>query len=163
MYSRLAKAFYFLTTVFFIIVFLYIYALLPQKLSYEVKIDEVPTHQISKDAFFFISLALFVVLNFLIIVPVKMIENQSVSRFRKVFRIGDPFRDHMIAWIYSFSGIININLVIMAFFILRINNLSGIGSGLSGFVFYLAPFLFLIWIIFLFIILGKKIKKIQSV
>ena len=163
MYSRLSKVFYFLTTVFFIAAFLYIYALLPEKISYEVTTGEIPTNQISRDTYFFISLALFVVLNLLIIVPAKMIENQAGRRFRKVFRIGDPFRDHMIAWIYSFSGILNINLIIMAFFILRINNLSGIGSGLIGFVFYLAPLFFLIWIVFLFIILGKKIKKVQSV
>lgn len=163
MYSRLAKVFYFLTTAFFIIAFLYIYALLPEQISYEVRVGEIPTDQISRDTYFFISMALFVVLNLLIIVPAKMIENQAGERFRKVFRIGDPFRDHMIAWIYSFSGILNINLAIMAFFILRINNLSGIGSGLIEFIFYLAPLFFLIWIVFLFIILGKKIKKIQSV
>ena len=163
MYSRFAKVFYFLSVLFFIAGFLYIYAALPEMISYEVNEMGEPVKQVSKDAFFFIAIAAFVVLNLLVIIPAKLVENQSSRRIRKLLEVGDPLRDPMIAWIYSFIGIINISLFIMTLYILRINNLDGIGSGGMDFIFYSVPLFFLVWIIILFILLGKKIKQIQSI
>src|SRR5690606_28384408 len=129
MYSRFAKVFYFLTVLFFIVAFLYIYATLPETVSYEVNERGGSVRQISRDTFFFIAIASFVVLNFLIILSAKMIENQAVKSMRRLFKVGDPLRDQMLSWIYSFIGILNISLIIMAFQILQINNQSGVGSG----------------------------------
>ncbi|MEX2594248.1 MAG: DNA topoisomerase IV [Anditalea sp.] len=162
MYSRFAKVFYFLSILFFIAGFLYIYAGLPEKVSYEVNETGYPIKQISRDAFFFIAIAAFVVLNLLVIVPAKLVENQFISRVRKLLVVGDPFRDQMLAWIYSFIGIINISLFIMAFYILRINSLNGMDSGGIDLIFYSVPLFFMVWIVTLFVILGKKIKQIQS-
>lgn len=163
MYLRFAKVFYFLSVVLFIITFLYIYASLPEEISYEVNDTGYPIKQISKDTYFFIAIAAFFVLNLLVTIPAKMIENQSIPSLRILFQVGDPFRDLMLSWVYSFSGILNICLIIMAFYILRLNNLNGIGHGGISFIFYLIPLFFVIWIVALFIILGKKMKQIQLI
>lgn len=161
MYTRLAKAFYFITVVFFIIAFLYIYASLPKNVAYEVSGAGQPIKQINQDTFFFVSIAVFVVLNLLIIIPAKMVENQTLNSFRKLFRIGDTFREYMVSWIYAFAGIFNINLAILVFYILKINVLDGSGGTEIAFIFYLGPLFLLLWIIALFILLGKKIKQME--
>jgi hypothetical protein len=162
MYSRFAKVFYLISILFFIAGFLYVYATLPEVVSYEVNEAGNP-RDISRDAFFFVALAIFMVLNLLVIVPAKLIENQSLGRVGRLFEVGGPFRDQMLGWIYSFIGIINISSLILTFYVFRINTIKGSGSGGIDFLFYLVPLFFLVWIVVLFIILGKKIKQIQSV
>lgn len=160
MYSRFSKVFYFLCVVLFIFGFLYIYASLAEKITYRLN---DPPLQVSRHAFFFFSMATFFVVNLLFVIPAKMIENQSIPRFRILLYQGDPFKDHLLSWIYSFSGIMNVSLLIMAYYILRINHLDGIGDGGNIFLFYLIPLLLIVWIIALFVILGKKIKQVQSI
>lgn len=157
--TRFAKAFYFLSVMFFVIAFLYIYASLPESVVYEMGDFGSQDKQLSKDSFFFTAIAAFVVLNLLVILPAKMIENQSVPRLRILFKVGDPFREHMLSWVYSFSGVINISLLIMAFYMIRLNSPDGIGQGGIGFIFYLIPLFFVLWVLALFVILGKKIKQ----
>jgi len=161
MYTRLAKAFYFLTVTFFIIAFLYIYASLPQNVVYEAGGTGPLDKQVSQDAFFFVSVAVFLVLNLLLVIPAKMIENQTIQSFKRFFRVGDAFRENMLSWIYSFAGIFNINLAILLVYILKINVMDGPASENLAFIFYLVPLLLMVWVIALFILLGKKIKQME--
>src|SRR5690554_1284372 len=161
MYTRLAKAFYFITVIFFILAFLYIYASLPQNVIYEAGIPGEPHKQVNQDTFFFVTVGVFVVLNLLPILPAKMVENQTVQSFRRFFKVGDIFREHMLSWIYSFAGIFNITLAILLLYILKINVLEGSANNALAFIFYLVPLLLLVWIVALFILLGKKIKQME--
>lgn len=157
--TRFAKAFYFLSVMFFVIAFLYIYASLPDSVVYETGDIDSQAKQISKDSYFFTAMAVFVILNLLGILPAKMIENHAIPKLRLLFKVGDPFREHMLAWIYSFSAVINICLLIMAFYMIRLNSPDGIGHGIIGFIFYLVPLFFVLWVVALFVILGKKVKQ----
>jgi hypothetical protein len=157
--TRFAKAFYFLSVMFFVIAFLYIYASLPESVVYEMGDGASPAKQLSKDSFFFTAIAAFVILNLMVILPAKMIENHTVPRLRILFKTGDPFREQMLSWVYSFSGVLNISLLIMAFYMVRLNNPDGIGQGGIGFIFYLIPLFFVLWVVALFVILGKKMKQ----
>jgi len=159
MYLRFAKVFYFICVVLFIVAFLYIYASLPEQLSYEA---DGARDQLSKGLFFSIALGLFVVLNLVTVLPAKMLENQSFPRFRRLLRVGDPFRDKMLAWIFSFCGLLNINLFIMAYYVFMINNPERTEMGGMAAVFYLAPLLYLVWIVGLFVLLVKRFKQFQS-
>lgn len=163
MYSRFAKVFYFLSVVFFIIAFLYIYASLSESVIYESGGAGIPLKQISKDAFFFAGITAFVLLNLMVILPGKLIENHAVPRLRILFRVGDPFREHMLSWIYSFAGVINTSLLIMAYYIVRINDPEGMGQGGINFIFYLIPLFFVMWVVALFILLGRKVKQTQLI
>ena len=108
MYSRFGKVFHFLSILIFLVVFLYIYALLPQTVAYEIDPAGYTIQRGSRDGFFFMGMGLFLLSNFLILFPAKLIERQSMKSLRKLFPIGDPVSDNMLSWLYSFTGIIKI-------------------------------------------------------
>lgn len=162
MYTRLAKVFYFITAILFIVTFLYIYAALPEEVAYEVNGSGSTVKGMSRDSLFFVSMAIFVGLNLILVIPAKMVENQVLGRTRNLFKTGSPFRESLLIWVYSFGGIINLNLILLVFYILRINNFGG--NAPSGFdiFYYLIPLLLVGWIVALFILLGKKIQQVQG-
>lgn len=162
MYYRFGKVFHFLTVLLFILVFLYTYAALPDLVAYEIDSEGTISKIISKNAFFYTGIILFVSLNVILVTPAKLIENQSTKNIKKLFPIGDIFRDYMLTWIYSFVGIINVSLCIMCLFVHSINNQNEISSGDFNFFFYLIPVFFVVWIVGLFWILLQKFKSLQS-
>jgi len=162
MYSRFAKAFYLLSVLLFIVLFMYIYAALPEQVAYRFNELGQAVAAISRDTFFYIGLATFLVLNFILITPGKMIEKQSTMKFKRLFPVGDPFRDQILAWIYSFASIINVSTVIIAFYIHSLNNQEEIRAAEFNPFFYMVPFFFLVWIILLFVILGNKLKQVRA-
>jgi hypothetical protein len=162
MYYRFGKVFHFLSVLIFIFVLLYTYAALPDQVAYEIDRQGAISKMISKNAFFYTGIILFVVLNVILITPGKLIENQGTKNIKRLFPIGDIFRDYMLTWIYSFVGIINISLCIMSLFVHSINNQNEISSGDFNFFFYLIPVFFVVWIVGLFWILVKKFKSLQS-
>lgn len=162
MYSRFSKAFYFLTIVFFLIVFLYIYSASREFVSYEVSDTGMPLKQITRDMFFYITVTVFLVSNLILVIPAKLIELQYTLKLKRLFPRGDAFRDHMLAWIYSFTGILNISLVIIVFYIHSISNQNEIKSHEFNFFFYLIPVFFVLWVLGLFFILSKKMKQLRS-
>ena len=143
-------------------VFLYIYALLPQTVAYEIDPAGYTIQQGSRDGFFFMGMGLFLLSNFLILFPAKLIERQSMKSLRKLFPIGDPVSDNMLSWLYSFTGIINICLAIMAYYIYRLNEVEGSISGGSVILFYSIPVLLMVWVLGLFVLMGQKIKQVQG-
>ncbi|WP_373524048.1 DNA topoisomerase IV [Aquiflexum sp.] len=162
MYYRFGKVFHFLSILLFIFVFLYIYSALPDQVIYEFDNQGGTSKIISKNTFFYIGIILFVVLNVILIAPGKLIENQATKNLKRLFPIGDIFRDYMLTWIYSFVGIINFSLCIMSLFVHSINNQNEISSGDFNFFFYLIPVFFVVWIVGLFWILLQKFKSLQS-
>lgn len=162
MYYRFGKVFHFLSVLLFIIIFLYTYSSLSEQVAYEIDNQGSVSKVISKNSFFYLGIILFLILNVILIVPGKLIENQGTKNIKKLFPIGDVFRDYMLTWIYSFVGIINVSLCIMSIFVLSINNQNEISSGEFNFFFYLIPVFFVVWIVGLFWILLQKFKSLQS-
>ena len=162
MYSRFGKVFHFLSILIFLVAFLYIYASLPQTVAYEIDPAGYTIQQGSRDGFFFMGMGLFLLANFLIVFPAKLIERQSVKNIRKLFPIGDPVSDNMLSWLYSFTGIINICLGILAYYIYRINEVEWSISGGSVILFYSIPVLLMVWLLGLFVLMGQKIKQLQG-
>ena len=162
MYSRFGKVFHFLSILIFLVVFLYIYASLPQTVAYEIDPAGYTIQQGSRDGFFFMGMGLFLLSNFLIIFPAKLIERQSIKSFRKLFPAEDPVSDNMLSWMYSFTGIINISLSILTYYIYRINEVEGSISGGSVLLFYSIPVLLMVWVLGLLVLMGQKIKQVQG-
>ncbi|HLT08170.1 MAG TPA: hypothetical protein VK014_11635 [Cyclobacteriaceae bacterium] len=162
MYTRLAKAFYFLTAILFVASFLYIYASLPQQVAYELNSSGNLEKGMSRDGFFFVSIVIFIGLNLILVIPAKMVENQVMVKARSLFSKGSPFRESLLSWVYSFSGVININLVLLVFYILRINLFDGNAASDFDFLYYIIPLLLVGWIIALFVLLGKKVQQVQD-
>ncbi len=162
MYYRFGKVFHFISVLFFVFAFLYIYASLPDLVTYQLNDDGVGIKILTKNSFFYSGIILFLVLNVLLVTPAKLIENQSTGNLKRLFPKGDIFRDYMLTWIYSFTGIINISFCILGLFVLSINNQNEIATGEFAFFFYLVPIFFVVWIIGLFWIIIQKFKSIQA-
>lgn len=162
MYYRFGKVFHFLSILLFVFVFLYIYSALPDLVGFEQDESGEFTKSGSKGTFFYIGIIVFGVLNLVLALPAKMIEKQSTPNLKRLFPKGDSITDYMIAWMYSFLGIINFSLCIMSLFVHSINNQNEIATSSFSFFFYLVPVLFLVWIIALFWILLQKFGSLQK-
>lgn len=161
MYYRFGKTFHFLSILFFVVVFMYIYSSVPETVAYQVNEEGLMVKGFSRSTFFYAGIVIFALLNIILAVPAKMIEKQSTPNLKRLFPTGDDFRDYMLTWIYSFIGIINVSLCILALFVHSINNQNEISSSsFSGF-FYLVPVFFVTWIVALFWILFQKFKTLQ--
>lgn len=162
MYARLAKAFYFLSIFFFLISFLYIYSGSPEFVTYEVSERGFPLKQISKDFFFYLIVGIFLISNILLVLPAKLIEMQYSPAIRRVFPVGDVFRESILAWFFSFTAILNLSTIVFVFYLHSLTDSDGsVGMGLK-FFFYLVPILFVGWIGGLFYILATKIKHAKN-
>jgi hypothetical protein len=162
MYYRFGKVFHFLSVLLFIFSFLYIYSALNELVVLEISEEGEVVKSMGKNTFFYSGLLIFIILNVTLLTPAKLIEHQSTKNLKKLFPIGDDFRDYMLTWIYSFIGIINFSLSIMALFVHSINNQNEISTGSFAFFFYLIPIFFVVWVIGLFWILLKKFTAIQK-
>lgn len=161
MYRRFAKAFHLLSVLLFVFMFLYIYAALPEYVAYQINDRALPVESISRDSFFYFGIAVFLIVNFLLIIPAKLIDKRATLNFKRLFPKHEPFTDQILGWLYSFGAVLNITITTIAFYIHSINNQNEISSGEFNLFFYMIPILFMIWIIALFVILGKKLKQVR--
>ncbi|WP_158857086.1 DNA topoisomerase IV [Lunatibacter salilacus] len=162
MYRRLSKAFYVLTILLFLIVFLYIYSASPEFVTYELSDRGLPLKQFAKETFFYLFIGVFLVVNVLLILPAKMIEMEYTPMLRRVFPRGEGFRDHVLSWFYSFAAVLNISTVILIFYLHSITNQNEISSSEFNFFFYLIPVFIVVWIIGFFYILAKRIRQVKT-
>jgi hypothetical protein len=162
MLYRFGKAFYFLSLFGFIFFLLYFYSAMAESVGYSTDDNGLVINKISKETFFYSMIGIFVILNGLVLLPPKLLETKMHRGLQRIFPIGDNYRDYFLGWFYSFGGILNISLSIMVLYTHAINNQQEIAASKFNFFFYLIPLLSIIWVIGLFIILGRKFKQIQQ-
>ncbi|MFT4855304.1 MAG: hypothetical protein ACI9UV_000701 [Algoriphagus sp.] len=162
MLYRFGKAFYFLSLFGFIFFLLYFYSAMAESVGYSMDDNGLVINKISKETFFYSMIGIFVIFNALVLLPPKLLETKMHRRLHRIFPIGDDYRDYFLGWFYSFGGILNISLSIMVLYTHAINNQQEIAASKFNFFFYLIPALSIIWVIGLFIILGRKFKQIQQ-
>jgi len=163
MYRRFAKAFHLLSVLLFVFIFMYIYASLPENVAYQIDNRGFPIESISRDSFFYIGIVVFLLLNFLLIIPAKLIDKQATYNLKKLFPKHEPFTDQMLGWLYSFGAILNITVAIITLHIHGINNQQELTSADFNPFYYMVPIFFIVWIIALFVILGKKLQQVRSI
>lgn len=161
MYYRFGKAFYFLSVLLFVFFLLYFYSAMPEMLSYQFDEAGLGLDQISRNTLFYGIIGIFVLSNFLILVPPKLLETKSHQGLHKIFPVGDSYRDYFLGWFYSFGGIVNLCLFMMVFYTHAINNQNEIAASKFNFFYYLIPVLFVVWVLGLFIILFGKFKQVR--
>jgi hypothetical protein len=162
MYYRFGKVFYFTSLLFFIFVLLYYYSALSDTVGLGINEDGSLTQVLERGTFFYSMLIGFLILNVVIVYTPKSIETKANKSLHRIFPIGDPFRDYILAWFYSFGGIVNLNLALMAFYVYSINNQEVIATSQFTFFFYLLPALLILWGVGLFVILIGKFKQVQN-
>lgn len=162
MYSRFGKVFYFSSIIFFVFFLLYFYSALSETIGLRVESDGTIIRNFDKSTFFYGMIAAFLVLNAVAMFAPKSLETKSNKKMHRVFPIGDPYRDYILAWFYSFGGLINLSLALVALFVHSINNQEVIATSQFNFFFYLMPALLALWAIGLVFLLMGKFKQIQK-
>ncbi|PZX55419.1 hypothetical protein LV84_02557 [Algoriphagus ratkowskyi] len=162
MYYRFGKAFYFLSILLFIFFLLYFYSAMPENVSYNFDENGLSTEKLSKGSFFYGMVAIFILMNVLVLLPPKLLETKNHKGLVRIFPIGDKFRDYYLGWFYSFGGILNMSLGMLVLFVHAINNQSEIAASQYNFFFYLFPGLLVVWVIGLFVILVGKFNQVTT-
>ena len=161
MYYRFGKAFYFFSILIFIFLLLYFYSAMPEQVGISIDDRGTINRDWEKGTFFYGMIAIFVILNVITMFTPKSLETKANKKMHRIFPIGDPYRDYILAWFYSFGGIINLSLGILSLYVHAINNQEEIGASSYNLWFYLMPILLLVWVIVLFILLVGKFKAVQ--
>lgn len=162
MYYRFGKAFYFISILLFTFFLVYFYSALSETVG--LGLDEIGSliRQWERGTFFYAMIGAFVVLNAITLITPKSLETKSNKKLHRIFPIGDPYRDYLLTWFYSFGGILNLSLALLVFYVHSINNQEVIATNQFTFFFYLLPTLLFIWVIGLFVLLMGKFKQVQK-
>ena len=162
MFYRFGKAFYFISILAFIFTLLYFYSAMPEKVGIRVDESGNVDRILEKGSFFYGMILVFILLNAVVIFPPKSLETKSNKKFHRIFPIGDPYRDYLLGWFYSFGGIVNWSLGLLTLYIHTLNNQEELDPGKYNIWFYVIPSLLIIWLIGLFILFIGKFKAVKQ-
>ena len=161
MYYRFGKVFYFFSVLVFLFALLYFYAAIPEQIGFRLDDQGILLRDFAKSTFFY-GLALgFFILNLITIYTPKTLETKANRKLHRLFPIGDPYRDYLLAWFYSFGGWVKLSLSLAALFVYAINNQDEISASSFAFWFFLMPIILFVWVVALFVLLFKKFKSTQ--
>jgi hypothetical protein len=161
MYYRFGKAFYYFSILAFIFFLLYFYSALPEHVGIGMDENGELDRTWAKGTFFYGMVGAFIVLNLVVLFPPKSLETKGNKKFHRAFPVGDPYRDYLLAWFYSFGGVINLSLGLLVFYIHSINNQEEIASSEFNFWFYLMPIILFVWVLGLFLLFIGKFKSVK--
>jgi hypothetical protein len=161
MYYRFGKVFYFFSVLVFLIALLYFYAALPEQIGFSLDDQGQLVRDYAKSTFFYGLISGFVLLNVATVYTPKTLETKTNRKLHRLFPIGDPYRDYLLAWFYSFGGWVNLSLTLAALFVHAINNQEEISASAYNLWFLVMPVILFVWMGALFVLLFKKFKSTQ--
>ena len=146
--ARLIKAFWFLSLLTGLVVLLYVYAGLPEQVTYKLGEGGASISEIGKEAFFYISLAALVVANFSL---------YTVSRSLRYKRAST---NHLMTnWQLSLAGLFNFFFIVAWSFISVINSGENFDYDYLGYLIYIALGFIVIWILAFPILLLRHLSS----
>ena len=161
MYYRFGKVFYFFSVLVFLIALLYFYAALPEQIGFSLDEQGTVVRDFAKSTFFYALALAFLLLNLVTIYTPKTLETKANRKLHRLFPIGDPYRDYLLTWFYSFGGWVNFSLSLAGLFVHAINNQEFISAAAYNLWFFLMPVILFVWMGLLFLLLFKKFKSTQ--
>jgi hypothetical protein len=161
MYYRFGKFFYFFSVLIFLFALLYFYAALPEQIGFSLDDQGQLVRDYAKSTFFYGLISGFVLLNVATVYTPKTLETKTNRKLHRLFPIGDPYRDYLLAWFYSFGGWVNLSLTLAALFVHAINNQEEISASAYNLWFLVMPVVLFVWMGALFVLLFKKFKSTQ--
>lgn len=162
MYYRFGKVFYFFSVMVFLVALLYFYAALPEQIGFRLEDQGVLLRDYAKSTFFYGFALVFLALNLVTVYTPKTLETKTNLKLHRLFPIGDPFRDYILVWFYSFGGWVNLSLSLAALFVHSINNQEVISASAYNLWFLVMPIVLFVWVVALFVLLFKKFKSTQA-
>ncbi|MBC6366119.1 DNA topoisomerase IV [Algoriphagus sp. AK58] len=161
MYYRFGKAFYFVSILAFVFFLLYFYSAMPEQVGISVDETGIVNRDWEKGTFFYAMIATFLIFNAATLFTPKSLETKTNKKMHRIFPVGDPYRDYILAWFYSFGALINLSLGLLVFYVHAINNQEEIAASSFSFWFFLMPSLLFVWVVMLFVLLVGKFKSVQ--
>lgn len=144
--SKVLKVIKFLTIIIFLIVILTVYAKLPEK-----TLLFISDLTVTKESFFYITLILFFVINFLF---------SALSWLYSKTKTSDSKRQSLREWLTSLPVAINFYIIFLVAYIGELNEPAGGAAESYKYLLYLGPLLIVVWLIaFAKIILTPAIKS----
>ena len=153
--DRLIRFFRTVTWLGFLGALVWSYAYIPDEIAYTLNSKNQPSAFASKEDFFFISLTVFILVNVVCITfagtlkKVKTQENGVGIRNRSL-------KLDIITWIHGFSGMVNLFFSLLLLFIGYINGVQAYQVKGFGSMIYIGPVMIIGWLVYLFVLLGKK-------
>ena len=144
--QRFLKLFWVITCIVFMLVLFYVYAYLTDELT-------VANEMIfERSQFFYIMLGIFGVLSLLL---------YSIRRFFELHPSFEndttTFQNDIVNWLISFSGVVNVVLILGMIFVAMDNNPDGLRHSIPSFFVYFGPVLVGIWAVLLVVVLSRKV------
>ncbi len=134
---------------------------MPEQVGISVDETGIVNRDWEKGTFFYAMIATFLIFNAATLFTPKSLETKTNKKMHRIFPVGDPYRDYILAWFYSFGALINLSLGLLVFYVHAINNQEEIAASSFSFWFFLMPSLLFVWVVMLFVLLVGKFKSVQ--
>lgn len=156
--NKVIKLFQALFIIIFFIVLLYVYAYMEAQVSFNVDGDGKPVNTISKESFFYMSLALFVFSNVVCLALARVINGVPVSsgKNNQPFFSNLSFKENLIDWIMSFNVVLNFSYVCIIIFLGMLNYAEFLQRMNYKVLLYAGPFFIVVWLFLLLTIIIRK-------
>lgn len=139
------------TFILFFAVLLLGYAFWPEGLStYEI----VAGLEATREVFFYVSLALFVLVNLAALVLRRLLEALPVSS--AVYAKNELFKERIIAWFGGLISAVNVCLITLIAYVSLYNNREDYDIGIFSFIVYIGPVLLLLCIVWFFSVFSSR-------
>lgn len=144
--QRFLKLFWVITCIVFMVVLFYVYAYLSEEFNIANQII------LGRSQFFYLMLGTFGMLSLLL---------YSIRRFFELhpsFKNNTTtFQNDIVNWLISFSGVVNVVLILGMIFVAMDNNPDGMRHSIPFFFIYFGPVLVGIWAVLLVVVLGRRV------
>jgi hypothetical protein len=151
---KIFKFLWVISALIFFAALLLSYAFLPENVAVSASERGIPEEFISKETFFYIALAVFVVINLLGSAFLRILN--GVSSSSGMYFRSENFKENITSWFAGFVGIVNIFLATGGTYIALFNNQGDYQIGQFNWLIYLAPVLLLLSLVWLVVIIGKR-------
>lgn len=140
------------TFVAFLAALVICYAFLPESVGIHADDKGVPDEFVSRDTFFYVGLAAFVISNIIFLFLVRVMDAAPATS--GLYFKNSSFKENITAWFGGLASVINIFLFFAATYIALFNNQGPYHISQFNFLVYIAPILAafsLFWLIFIFL------------
>ncbi len=133
-----------------LLVFLYVYANLPEMVGVNTNESGHPTGKFSRNSFFYGGLFIFSLVNGLLLILIRL--------YKKTRLLEDKYNQTLITWLNGLSGFINLFFMMSVIFVSAFNSLEKINLNNFGIILNITGGILLIWLLGFFYVRLQKGK-----
>lgn len=143
------------TFLIFFAVLLWSYAFLPERISLY---GDTLKPAVDRETFFYVALALFVIVNLAALILRRMLEALPLSS--AVYARNEAFKEQLIAWFGGLLSAVNVCLITLVGYVSLANNQGSFAISSFNFLVYLGPVLMVGCLLWLAAVLAERRKYV---